>query len=445
MNGWTNTVNLNECYPSIGGMHWFGNEGEIEKLTNKVNLCPVGNIRSIEEAYLRYPPLAAIILRISGMFANGLFEVLNRTTQNYTRGQYKEWDKLFAKPNKEQTRSEFLRLLNAYTLLNGWCYVQPKYISGFDVPSELWILPPWQIEIEPVYGAAYDTPKKRRVFYCNNGSRTELDETKLILYKDSGALLVNKLTLLPISRVSGLELPISNGIGAYESRNTLIYRRGAIGILSNTSNDVHGIEPIEEDEKSEIQRKFNYQYGLTRRTTDSVIVTDAALKWQSMIQSVKELMLHEEHLGCIKDICDIFGYNYRLLSTGEGASYANASEDEKRCYYDTIIPMSESIMETTNNGLNTIDKNIEIKQSYDHVYVFQESKEEQGKGINAINTGWLILWDNGLVTRNQWLEELDIETVANPLFDKYKFELTPEQLGIIQTDINPPDTSNSNN
>ena len=32
-----------------------------------------------------------------------------------------------------------------------------------------------------------------------------------------------------------------------------------------------------------------------------------------------------------------------------------------------------------------------------------------------------------------WLEELEEERVPNPLFDKYKFELTPEELGIINT------------
>ena len=41
--------------------------------------------------------------------------------------------------------------------------------------------------------------------------------------------------------------------------------------------------------------------------------------------------------------------------------------------------------------------------------------------------------DERLITKNMWLEELEEERVPNPLFDKYKFELTPEELGIINT------------
>ena len=62
-----------------------------------------------------------------------------------------------------------------------------------------------------------------------------------------------------------------------------------------------------------------------------------------------------------------------------------------------------------------------------------DRRRQEADARKVMNEALKIEWDNGLITKNMWLEELEEERVPNPLFDKYKFELTPEELGIINT------------
>ena len=70
------------------------------------------------------------------------------------------------------------------------------------------------------------------------------------------------------------------------------------------------------------------------------------------------------------------------------------------------------------------------------IYNHSRSKKDEADARKVMNEALKIEWDNGLITKNMWLEELEEERVPNPLFDKYKFELTPEELGIIANNQN---------
>lgn len=414
----------------------------LNELSHKTyNWLSLDTIRSIEEAIEKYSPLGSIISRLCEMIANGKFEVLNRRTQNYTRGEYKEWDAFLETPNPNQTRIEFLKELSAYILLNGYCYVRPMYASGFkDRPSALWILPPWATTVELIPQSKYFRKKEDNIrkikFTWNNQQQTFL-ESELILFKDPGSLTTCKETLLPESRVKDLVYPLSNGIGAMESRHSLIQDRGASGILANSASDVHGAIPVPAKETDRLQNEYNKRYGLTKnKKYGHVIVTNQPLKWQSMSFDVQQLRLHEEHDENKKDVCDRYGFPYRLLSTPEGATYENMQWDLQRTYTDMVMPFAETLIARLNDGLNTPAQNIELCLSYEHIPVMQESEEQRGQGRKALNEALQLEWDNGLITRNMWLEELEEDTVNMPEFDLYKWQLTPEQLGIVNTDIN---------
>lgn len=427
-NSWQNVFDLSE----FNHLQDFG-ALDLSRL-KRYEWVPLNGIKCLEEAYMKYSPLAAVIMRMAEMFANGKFEVLNRATQNYTRGQYKDWDNLLANPNFLQTRSEFLMQLYSYVAINGWCYAMPMYPSGItDRPYAIFLLPPWLVTVEAVKLPPHSIKKGskfRKIWICWGNKREEIDESKLILFKDTNAIL-DATTYLPKSRIENLQIPISNGIGAGQSRNSLIHDRGASGILANSASDVHGAIPIMDDEVERLEKLYRNRYGFTPDKTSSVIISSAALKWQPMTFNVKDLMLHEEHALCIKDICDIYGYQYRLLSTGEGATYANAKQDNQNVYYNAIVPRSEAIMEQLNTGLRTPEANIELAMTYGHVPDLQQSEKEKGEGMQAMNQALETMFKNGLITRNMWLERLGLDTVKNPVFDKYIFEMTPEERGIL--------------
>lgn len=390
-----------------------------------------------EYLFERCAPLASVIMKKAGALANGLFETVNPNTGNYVRGQYKEWDRVFEQPNPIQSRSQFITQLGLYLGIRSWCYALPVYSVGYEdgAPEAIWLLPPHCIRVE----ARRDKPfyllnrgeSPRRVFFSFNGKETELDERKLILLTDNSGL-IDSDTLLPHSRMWSLRQPISNLIGAMDSRHMLIRHRGAIGILTQTGTDSAGPMPLLPNHKKELQDKFD-RYGLNPDQW-RVIISDADLKWQSTVLDVKQLGLHEEHLSCVKDIYEGYGVPFPLSAHSDQSTYNNIESAWRGLYQDTVIPEAKSIIEQFNKGLRAEENRVEFIVSFDHISYLQQSEKEKGEGRRAMNESLQIEWDAGIITKNMWLEEIGRDKVKNPIFDKYKFELTPEELGMINTD-----------
>ena len=368
-------------------------------------------------------PIAAIISRKADAFANGNIEILNRATQNYTRGQYKEWDRLIARPNPMQTKTDFLKQLYTYMMMRGYCYALPFYPEGYtDRPSAIWLLPPWLVTVSRInYQSILLTNQipDRTITLNISGTTRSFNESQLMLFRDSSGL-VDEYTLLPQSRLKSLQKQITNLIGGLDSRATLIQRRGAIGILSNDDQDEGGNVPMKKQEKEELQADYR-RYGMSGDAWQ-VIITNAKLKWQSMVIPTKDLMLMEEHEADVRDMCDRLNYPYELLSLAKGVTYANKEEAKKILYQDAIIPESIAIIEQLNEGLKTPDQNIEIVNSYDHVEALQDSVETTANGRKANNTALLIEYEAGCITLDDWRDENGLDKMKKPPFNLFKWE-----------------------
>jgi len=401
------------------------------------------------EAVTLCSPLAAIIANLSDAYANGKQEVLNRTTQNYVRGAYKEWERLMDRPNPLQTRSQFRKQLYSFTKINGWCYVYPEYAIGFkDRPSALWIIPPYLIEVEitGVNGTfpMKDPSKFRTLYFTYNGIRQKLIESELIMFTDDSTE-IDYQTLLPISRLISLQKPISNIIAGLDARNNLIVRRGALGFISSDGQDAMGSKlPMQPQQRREIANEFHKSYGMTGERS-MVAVVSAAVKWQQTAISTRDLMLFEEHESSTIDIADRFGYPAYLLGVKDG-TFTNTLEAEKSLYQNTIIPDSVAIDESLNEGLKTLENNIEIKNDYSHIESLQQSEQERSQARKSMNEACKIEWDNGLITLNEWRERLGDDTIAGEQYNmrKPEYDKFLSDGGITTTIINPtqPNTIN---
>jgi hypothetical protein len=387
-----------------------------------VNWFQCTNTKAYIDAYLNCPPLSSIIGKKASAFVAGEFEVVNPSTGKAVRGVYKDWEKWLQNPNYIQSKNHFFKQLYSYLAINGWCYVLKIQPIGFNdgPPSAWWILPVEYIEIELIKNGRYPPTKDtklRKVFFCLNGIRTQIKDEDLILFTDSGCPIVDPLTLLPYSRIRDLKYPISNLIGSFESRAVLIQSRGAMGILSSSgSSDAVGPLPLTEEEKVAIQNQYR-NYGLTGDQWQ-VIITQASLNWQPMIQDVKKLQLHEEYLSDYKDICDRYNYPFPLTAHSDQSTFNNINGAERALYQNEIIPNSEDILGPLNKSLNT-DKVI-IRMDYDNVAALQQSEADKGKALKVNNEAYKIMYDEGGITLNEWRVGIGLDKVTDPAFDEYK-------------------------
>lgn len=387
------------------------------------------NSIEIKNAYEKCSPLSTVLSYIGKNFANAKVELLNANTDNYVRGKYKDWEKLFDQPNKHQTGEHFLKQLYIYTKVNGFALILKDEPAGFEnsglPPKSMYVLPYWLIDIPPEGKTFMSIDEVLDNVWLLDmiGNRTKLDRRRLILIQDSTGLVDDYLKL-PISRVVLNRYPISRCVTTDEAIITMTQNRGAIGILSNETQDSVGHVGMKENEKQDVQAEFS-GYGLTR-TQKQVIITNANLRWQPMVFPTRELMLHENYALSVKDICDGWGMPFELLSHSERKNLANVNSFDKILYQNTIIPDSCDIAQQLEMGLglNLLTSPVKIVFDYSHVQALQKSEKEKGEGLQAQYDAYQKAWDLGVVTRNMILEDMGKDTVQMEEFNKYKWEFT---------------------
>lgn len=375
--------------------------------------------------YNTCPPVKAIIGKRASMFLNGKIEIINKNTQNTQRGPNARLlrDKL-KRPNVLQTWRSFFVQFHTYIDLFGYCPVLKVNPAGMnDEISSLWCLPPWLFDVEFTGKWREQTELKgiyKAFYFTWGGVKKQLDMDNICLVLDSGIGTDDDGNLLmPDARLKGTEYQVSNIMAALKTRNTLIVRKGAIGILSNIGRDQAGPMKLEKKDKDALQEDFA-RYGLTGEEWQ-VIITDASLQWQSMTFPTKEMMLFEEVEEAILRLCDQLGLYSDLTGTIKKSTFANQSEAKKAQYQDYIITDAENRIEQLSAFLISPDENATLQITFDHIEVLQKSKKEEADGLVATNTAFEKLYQSGLCTKNDWAMAVKMKPVTDG--DKYIFDV----------------------
>lgn len=379
-------------------------------------------------AFLVCSPLKSIITKRAQMFLNGKIEILNTKSGNRKRGDKAKLlrDKL-KKPNPFQSWRQFFAQMHTYVDTFGYCPILRVEPAGFENTGEvqsLWVIPPWIFEYE-LTGKWQDQTDRNQIFksfsisYKGQQRPLDINSVGLIMDNQISTDFDNKL-YIPDSRLKGCELQITNIQAAYQSRNTLITKKGAIGILSNKGKDVSGPVQMKTGEKEAVQNDFA-RYGLTGQEWQ-IIITDASLEWQSMSFPTKDLMLFEEVEDDILRICDQVGLYPDIMGSVKKSTFANLSEAKKAQYQDFIIPDAEGRMEQFSDFLFQYDESSFLHINFDHIEVLQQAVKDTAMATQLINDAYEKLYNAGLVTRGQWAEAADLDSTMIPDADKYNFE-----------------------
>jgi hypothetical protein len=384
-----------------------------------IKLC---NEYDFLNAYNMCPPLKSILGKRAKMFNTGKYEIVNKNTGKPARGQEgRDILNLLTKPNVLQTGKQFKSQQYHYIDIFGYCPVLKMKPVGMSVVTQMWNIPPWLFDLD--YTRKWLMQNKREGIYKSfwltwEGFRMELKAEDLFFVFDDGIGTQDDTDLtIPDSRLVGMDYMISNIAAAYKTRNTLITKRGAIGILSNEGSDKAGLVPLREGEKELIQQDFK-KYGLVGQPFQ-IIITESNLKWQQMGFATKDLLVFEEIEDNIDRLCDAYGWPVELMSRNKGTTYANKKEAVKSVYRDTVIPEDISRTEQLSSGLLPPDSSFVIQVHYRDVEVLKEDLKIMAEGRRILNEALKIEYINGLITKNDWLEKLGEERREDPEFDKY--------------------------
>ncbi len=361
-------------------------------------------------AYNLCAPLKAIVAKRAKAFNSGKFGIVNHNTGKPATGRT-ELKALLDRPNILQSGGQFFTQQNIYVDIFGYCPVLKMTPAGMpDTPSAIWNIPPWLFDLN------YTTKWLNQFaldgifqdfFIFWNGERIKLDMKNVgFVFDDGIGTEIDSNLHLPDSRLIGLEYVVSNIVAAYKSRNTLITKRGAIGILSNENEDESGNVAMRPGEKDILQKDFA-KYGLVGQPFQ-IIVSDAKLKWQQMGFPTSELMLFEEIQDGIDRLCDAYGHPPELIARSKDTTFDNKKQARKDFIENTIEPESKSRLGQFTRIVAPNDT-IEIVRDYSELTVFQEDTKFKSDILTA---------EVGAITSLMKVNLLSEEEARQMLFEK---------------------------
>ncbi len=345
--------------------------------------------------------------------------------------------KLLSDPNPLQSGSEWLKQfkLNYEVFGNGYNYASVP--SGFNEKTytykDITVLNNlYAANVRPIItgnwleSTTIDEIIKHYEFDNYHGDIQEISPLK-VMHINSSNLRLDYHFTEGVSDLVALQKPISNIDAAYESRNVLITRRGAIGMLSSEKRDeAMGNIALSKEEIDQVQKDYR-RYG-SMNGQDQLLISSQPLKYQKMALSVKELMLFEEieadaiAVATAKKVPELLVKYYI-----KGGTFENLNASEKRLYDSTIIPESEAFISQLNKFLKTSEHNIQIIGSYDHVNVLQSNKKEEAEVKKTNIEGAEKAFRTGAIKYNDYLACMGMPN--DPIIgDKRVWDLKENQL-----------------
>src|SRR5690606_16694829 len=91
----------------------------------------------------------------------------------------------------------------------------------------------------------------------------------------------------------------------------------------------------------------------------------------------------------------------------KGVTFDNKKQAQKSAYRDIIIPESDSRMEQFSPIVVPPERtNFIVVRDFSGVPVLQEDAKQEAEALKVLNEALAIEYNNNLITRNDWREEI---------------------------------------
>jgi HK97 family phage portal protein len=368
------------------------------------------------QSFNEVPELNAVINLRARARSSGKLKIVDNNLKEVELGQI---SKVIKNPNWFQSQAEFIRQTALWHDIYGDEFLYTLFPVGFNIDrlKALFTLPPNLVEAEyeesqPFYTFS-EAPENIKYVLDFNGHKVTLANDTIIHMNDNRVNIksVNdKLILNGESKMGGLTPAINNIKMAYESRGVILKHRGALGILSNQSQDESGHVPLLPAEKESVQEAYRQYGGLSNQ--QQVIITSANLKWQQMSVNPDKLGLYQETEEDFNKILDSYGVPSEMFVRSKGATFENQKEARKSFYENTILPEANEWV----GGLNARflpDGKYKIIADFSHLPIFQEDIKHRSDAMNARVTVLSKLLQDKQISNEEYREELGKIGIGN--------------------------------
>lgn len=339
------------------------------------------DMNNLIDVYNACPHLQIVINKKAEMLSNGILKLRKKEDKTTIE---KHWAlDLMKNPNALQPQKEFIYEFSIYFDIYSNAFVYRNAPFSGSKPVTLFNLPPALMKIIPTGKWLDQTDLKgiieRYEMLGLDGGIARQFTPDDVMHINSG---ISKSILLAESKLIGLQLPISNIIGALKTRNLFIYH-GPKNLVSSKSSDGEGGIPLGKEEKKRVEDTFNkVDYGISDHQSHTV-VTNSSLTVEKMSYPTKDMMLFEEVEDDFAAICGAFGMDRDLFPSTKGATFENKKQGEQTTYQSTISTTSQSFCNFLDTLLNLEAEGIESYMDYSHLAVMQEDDQKKASAAKT--------------------------------------------------------------
>lgn len=352
-------------------------------------------------------------------------------------------DKFLKGPNPVMTWRELVYQHFTNKLVTGNAFLRaamPETISP-DAPKcqwapAFWELPASQISVEPagsdaaslLYGLL-DRDEIIRGFRLRSGAFMDTIIPAYQVWHDRDGMpdmCGGGNFLKSRSRLEAVLKPIANLLAVYEARNVIYVKRGGLGFIVAQKSDATGTVALEPGEKEELRAEVDRNYGVTEGKSPYA-VTDIPIDFVRTNLSISDLQPFDEVLEDTIKIAGVFGIPAVLVPRKDQSTFNNQGEAEKTAYTSTIIPMAKRFCEELTIFLGLDQKGLYLDCDFSDVACLQVGLKESEQVKKLTNERCLSEFANGLISINAWRAQIHEDALEGDIYDKVRFEMTPEE------------------
>jgi phage portal protein BeeE len=377
--------------------------------------------------------------------------LLKKMSDDSTVWDNKQMNKFLTNPNPFMTFQELITAYSCYYLLTG-----KSFLYSF-TPENLKKLPKWQSTDN-----FYVLPSNRIEAKFNNNINIYscVDQSELIQYYSLCNILEQKFEPYNIlhqkdtsidleagslgeSRLLSQKKPISNLIAAYEARNVIYTKRGALGMIVGKKTDESGSVPLTKKEKDQILNSYYEKNGVSKNKLP-VGISDVELGYINFGASIQDMQPFKETLNDAIQISGIYGIPADLIPREDRSTFSNQENAEVSVYQGTVIPLANKIIQSLTNFLGLEESGFYLKADFSEISVLQPDKKEEAEVDKRVTENCKIQFLSGVITLNDWRAKLGRESIENSLYNKTLLEMSESEILRIKIILSNGSKNNAN-
>jgi len=329
--------------------------------------------------------------------------------------------KLLKNPNPYQSQDDFLKQFIWYKYPAGWDYIHTVSSSQtkegknkIDNIHYLYNLNPSLIEFPKgfaeklIYSKAdYLRFTEQEILYDKKKENKKIKVSDILAYYDiANGLEENNMT--SPSRLDALKMPLSNIDRAFDAKNIVIQSNGKELITNETVGAIAKL-PLGESEKKDIDTLLSTSdgsYGVGSRKKRS-IVTNSALKWQSLHIKLAELGLDDSVIADALIVINGLNIPPEMFQVnGKSATFENQEKAIIAFLQSKIQGELDDFCNTINDRFGTT-----LVAKLDHLPIMRGVEKAKIASLRSLAFGLKLLVETGILTiaeaKEQYYKDLE--------------------------------------